>query len=192
MCLDSRHHGVVRVTEDRVSRGRGRSVSGMQTYRLVMCSNSMRVVFSMDLTRTRFLGVIGELASFSGLKLKTAPRILFVVVGRDRTRMARAFKVASTVRTSLRSGHRGSVVGLTHQYACSLTFHALAGRSACDPASQPLQRREWRDLKSGDSAAPCRETHRESFLAISTSALRSCRDVVGSYSRFVVTRGCLS
>lgn len=67
----------------------------------------------MDLTRTRILGVMGELASFSGLKLNTAPRILFVVVGRVRTMMARAFSVASTVKTSLRGGRDGLAVTLS-------------------------------------------------------------------------------
>lgn len=66
------------------------------------------MVFSMDLTITRVLGVMGEFASFMGLKLSTAFRILFAVPGRLRIKMDKQFKVASTRRTSLsRQGRCG-------------------------------------------------------------------------------------
>lgn len=61
----------------------------------------MRVVFSIDFTKTLFLGVIGELASLRGLKLRTAFVILFDVLGRVRIRMDRRLRVASTRRASL-------------------------------------------------------------------------------------------
>lgn len=76
---------------------------GLRIYRLARCIKSIRVVFSMDLTITRVLGVIGELASFNGLKLRTALRILLAVPGRLRIKMDRQFKVASTSNTSLSS-----------------------------------------------------------------------------------------
>lgn len=63
----------------------------------------MRVVFSMDLTWTRSLADMGELASFMGLKLRTAFMILFEVLGRVRTRGDRQFRVASTINASLYS-----------------------------------------------------------------------------------------
>jgi len=56
----------------------------------------------MDLTRTRDFGVIGEFASFRGLKLKTVLMIRFEVEGLVRMRMERQFKVASTTNASLR------------------------------------------------------------------------------------------
>lgn len=62
----------------------------------------MRVVFSIDLMSTRVRGVIVELASLKGLKLKTALNILFTVLGRVRTRMARELRMASTRRASLK------------------------------------------------------------------------------------------
>ena len=61
----------------------------------------MRVVFSRDLTSTLVLGVIGELASFRGLKLSTVLRMRFDVFGLVRIRMERQFRVASTSRASL-------------------------------------------------------------------------------------------
>ncbi len=61
----------------------------------------MRVVFSNDFMSTFVFGVIGELASFKGLKLRTALRMRFDVLGRVRIRMERQFREASTSRTSL-------------------------------------------------------------------------------------------
>jgi hypothetical protein len=61
----------------------------------------MRVVFSIDLTMTLFLGVMGEFASFRGLKLRRAFRIRLEVPGRVRTRIDKQFSVASTRRASL-------------------------------------------------------------------------------------------
>lgn len=59
------------------------------------------VVFSIDLTITRSLGVIGELACFRGLKFRMTVKILFAVWGRARIRMEREFRVASTSTASL-------------------------------------------------------------------------------------------
>jgi len=61
----------------------------------------MRVVFSIDFIMTLFFGVIGELASFKGLKPSTTFVILFDVPGRVRIRMDKRFKVASTKIASL-------------------------------------------------------------------------------------------
>lgn len=61
----------------------------------------MRVVFSKDLTSTLVFGVIGEFASFKGLKLSTELRMRFDVFGRVRERMERQLRVASTTRASL-------------------------------------------------------------------------------------------
>jgi hypothetical protein len=62
----------------------------------------MRVVFSIDLTRTFVLGVKGELeASLKGLKLKRADVMRLDVFGLWRTRMDKVFKVASTTKGSL-------------------------------------------------------------------------------------------
>lgn len=66
--------------------------------------SSIRVVFSMDLTSTRVFGVMGELASLSGLKFMTALRMRLDVDGLLRMRMDRQFKVPSTTRASLYHG----------------------------------------------------------------------------------------
>lgn len=71
--------------------------------------SSIRVVFSMDLARTRVLGVMGELASLSGLKFITALRIRLDVEGLVRMRTDRQFSVPSTTRASL---HHGSLVSI--------------------------------------------------------------------------------
>lgn len=62
----------------------------------------MRVVFSNDFTRTLVFGVMGELASFSGLKLRIVFRIRLDVAGLFRIRIERVFSVASTIIASLR------------------------------------------------------------------------------------------
>jgi len=72
------------------------------SYRLYICVSRDLVVFSMDLTITRSLGVMGELACFRGLKFKITVKILFAILGRARIRMEREFKVASTRTASLR------------------------------------------------------------------------------------------
>jgi hypothetical protein len=59
------------------------------------------VVFSMDLTITRNLGVMGELADFKGLKFKRIFKILFAIWGRARIRIEREFNVASMSTASL-------------------------------------------------------------------------------------------
>lgn len=66
-----------------------------------MCTSNDLVVFSMDLTITRSLGVIGELACFNGLKFRMTFKILFAICGRARIRMEREFRVASTSTASL-------------------------------------------------------------------------------------------
>ena len=55
----------------------------------------------MDLIATLLLGVMGELACLSGLKFKTALRILLDVWGRVRMRRESEFIVASTDTASL-------------------------------------------------------------------------------------------
>jgi hypothetical protein len=50
---------------------------------------------------TRSFGVIGELASFKGLKVKMAFRILLAIGGRARMSIEREFNVASTSTASL-------------------------------------------------------------------------------------------
>lgn len=59
------------------------------------------MVFSMDFTSTLVFGVIGELASFSGLKLRMVFRMRADVLGLVRTRTERVLRVASTSRASL-------------------------------------------------------------------------------------------
>jgi len=66
-----------------------------------MCINSDLVVFSIDFTITRSLGVIGELACFRGLKFRITFKILLAIWGRERMRMEREFIVASTRTASL-------------------------------------------------------------------------------------------
>ncbi len=72
-----------------------------QTYLRRRWVRNMRVVFSSDLMTTLDFGVMGELASFRGLKLRTELRMRLVVLGRVRARMERQFREASTSRTSL-------------------------------------------------------------------------------------------
>lgn len=76
-------------------------VDEFMTYRLRRCINSILVVFSMDLTSTLVLGVMGELASFRGLKFITALRMRPEVAGLVRTRIDMQFRVPSTTRASL-------------------------------------------------------------------------------------------
>ncbi len=66
-----------------------------------MFMRSSLVVFSIDLTMTRSFGVMGELASFRGLKFKMAVRILLAIGGRARMSIEREFNVASTSTASL-------------------------------------------------------------------------------------------
>ena len=66
----------------------------------MLISNDL-VVFSMDLTITRSLGVIGELACFRGLKFRITVKILFAMWGRARIKIEREFRVASTSTASL-------------------------------------------------------------------------------------------
>lgn len=66
--------------------------------------SSILVVFSIDLISTRDFGVMGELASLSGLKLKTAFMIRLDVDGLVRIRMDRQLRVPSTTSASLPPG----------------------------------------------------------------------------------------
>jgi hypothetical protein len=66
-----------------------------------MWTSNALVVFSIDLTMTRILGVMGELACFRGLKFKMTFKILLAIWGRARIRMEREFRVASTSTASL-------------------------------------------------------------------------------------------
>jgi hypothetical protein len=62
----------------------------------------MRVVFSIDFTRTLVFGVKGEpVASLNGLKLKRVDMMRLEVFGLWRTRIDKVFKVASTIKGSL-------------------------------------------------------------------------------------------
>jgi hypothetical protein len=70
-------------------------------YRLLIWMSKDLVVFSMDLTMTRSLGVIGELACFRGLKFRMTFKILLAIWGRARIKMEREFRVASTRTASL-------------------------------------------------------------------------------------------
>ena len=67
----------------------------------MMFMSNARVVRSIDFTMTLFLGVIGEFASFSGLKLSTLFRILFAAIGRRWISMPKLLSVAVTTRPSL-------------------------------------------------------------------------------------------
>lgn len=66
-----------------------------------MWISSDRVVFSIDFTITRDLGVIGELACLRGLKFRITFRILLEIWGRERMRRERQFRVASISMASL-------------------------------------------------------------------------------------------
>jgi hypothetical protein len=69
--------------------------------RFKMCTSNDLVVFSIDLTITRSLGVIGELACFKGLKFRITFKILLAIWGLARIKTEREFKVASTSTASL-------------------------------------------------------------------------------------------
>jgi hypothetical protein len=58
-------------------------------------------VRSIDFTMILILGVIGEFASFKGLKLRTEVRILLVTEGRVLMRTPKQFRVAFTRTASL-------------------------------------------------------------------------------------------
>lgn len=105
----------------------GSEVNGKCTYRLRICMSSILVVFSIDLTSTRVFGVIGEFASLSGLKFKTAFMIRLDVEGLVRTRMDRAFRVPSTTSASLETGIARSegnswIHGRLHSHAILLEY----------------------------------------------------------------------
>ncbi len=72
-----------------------------ETYLRRRWVKNMRVVFSSDFMSTLDFGVIGELASLRGLKLRTELRMRLEVFGRVRIKMERQFSEASTRRTSL-------------------------------------------------------------------------------------------
>lgn len=63
--------------------------------------HSILVVFSIDLMRTLFLGVMGEFASFKGLKLSTTLMILAEVFGLALIRTESVLSVPSIKRASL-------------------------------------------------------------------------------------------
>jgi len=71
------------------------------TYFLMMFRSSARVVRSIDLTMTLTLGVMGEFASFSGLKFRTVDMILFEIEGFERISVPKLFRVAVTSKASL-------------------------------------------------------------------------------------------
>lgn len=67
----------------------------------MMLTSRARVVRSMDFMMTLFLGVMGELASLSGLKLKMLVKILFAAIGRRCISIPRVFSVAVITSPSL-------------------------------------------------------------------------------------------
>jgi hypothetical protein len=75
--------------------------SGSSAYLFMMFIISARVVRSMDLMTTLFLGVMGALASFRGLNLKRLDRILFAAIGRRWISMPRLLSVAVMTSPSL-------------------------------------------------------------------------------------------
>jgi hypothetical protein len=102
----------------------------------------MRVVFSRDFMNTLVFGVMGELASFRGLKLSTELRIRFDVFGRVRTKMERQLSVASTSRTSLQqqlvfSSPRAPVLDVAH-LLLSCNIPSILSRSPVASASNCL------------------------------------------------------
>lgn len=97
--LYARAKGVLRVPVGMSERTRG--IRSGKTHRLWTCMSSILVVFSIDLIMTRVLGVIGELASFKGLKLSMAFTILLAMAGRARIKIEREFRVASIKTASL-------------------------------------------------------------------------------------------
>ena len=77
------------------------------THRFNKWIRSIRVVFSIDLTSTRVFEVMGEFVSLRGLKLSTAFRMRLDVDGLVRTSTERVFKVASTIKASLKRVKEG-------------------------------------------------------------------------------------
>jgi hypothetical protein len=67
----------------------------------MMFMSSARVVRSIDFRMTLFLGVMGELAIFKGLKLRTLFSILCAAIGRRCISMPRVLRVAVTTSPSL-------------------------------------------------------------------------------------------
>lgn len=67
----------------------------------MMFTSNALVVRSIDFMMTLFLGVMGELASLRGLKLKTLFRILFTTFGRRWISMPKLLSVAVTSKPSL-------------------------------------------------------------------------------------------
>lgn len=80
---------------------RGLRLGGPRAYRLAICINNSRVVFSIDWTSTRVFGLMGAFASLSGLKLSIEFTILADVAGRVCTSTESVLRVASTMRASL-------------------------------------------------------------------------------------------
>lgn len=65
-------------------------------YLLRTLTSNALVVRSIDLIFTRAVGVNGVTAFFRGLKLRIASSILFAVLARVRSKIARLFSVAFT------------------------------------------------------------------------------------------------
>lgn len=79
----------------------GLGTISIKTHLLTKCIRNILVVFSIDLINTLDLGVMGEFASFNGLKLRTAFMILFEVPGLVLTNTDKEFNVASIRMASL-------------------------------------------------------------------------------------------
>lgn len=72
-----------------------------RTYFFTTFRSRARTVRSIDFAMTLIEGVIGELASFRGLKLSTVEIILLPIEARVRMRLPKLFRVAVTRRASL-------------------------------------------------------------------------------------------
>lgn len=115
--------------------------------------SSILVVFSMDLMSTRVLGVMGELASLSGLKLRTAFMMRLDVDGLVRIRMDREFMVPSTTSASLNNkgfvwlgGHSRCEVGgglSTYLLLSWSTLSILSRRPVASASSCLGSRKGW-------------------------------------------------
>jgi len=75
-----------------------------------MFMSNARVVRSIDFMITLFFGVMGEFASFSGLKLKMLFTILLAAIGRRWRSKPKLLSVPVTSKPSLRSVRHVSTV----------------------------------------------------------------------------------
>jgi hypothetical protein len=144
-----------------------------ETYRFDRWISSILVVFSIDLTRTLVLGVMGELASFRGLKLRMVFRMRAEVPGLVRTRTESVLRVASTRRPSLlqtwsalqRRHPESSGMILT---CCYLARSRASGREGLSPRL-PVDA----GLITGDSAVLLIVTHQDRIACCPSHSMPS-------------------